>query len=56
VLGPVGALLAIPLTLLAKCLLIDIDPTTLWIRPLISASTPDADVEVVQPGRQSDRQ
>ena len=56
VLGPVGALLAIPLTLLAKCLLIDIDPASRWIRPLISASTPDADEEAAPAGRRSDRQ
>ena len=31
VLGPLGALLAVPLTLLAKALLIDADPSTQWI-------------------------
>lgn len=36
VIGPLGALLAVPLTLLAKALLIDIDPTTQWAAPLIS--------------------
>ncbi|MBZ5738241.1 AI-2E family transporter [Nocardioides mangrovi] len=36
VIGPLGALLAIPLTLLAKALLVDIDPSTRWLRPLIS--------------------
>ena len=36
VLGPLGALLAVPMTLLAKSLLIDIDPTTRWADPLIS--------------------
>ena len=41
VLGPLGALLAIPLSLLAKGLLIDIDPTTRWINPLIAAHGPD---------------
>jgi AI-2 transport protein TqsA len=29
-LGPIGALLAIPLTLLAKALLVDVDPTARW--------------------------
>jgi len=29
-LGPVGALLAVPLTLLAKALLVDVDPTARW--------------------------
>lgn len=41
VLGPLGALLAIPLSLLAKGLLVDIDPATRWIRPLISSDTGD---------------
>jgi AI-2 transport protein TqsA len=37
VLGALGALLAIPLTLLAKGLLIDIDPSTRWLNTLISS-------------------
>lgn len=36
VIGPLGALLAIPLTLLAKALLVDVDPALRWLRPLIS--------------------
>jgi predicted PurR-regulated permease PerM len=36
-LGPLGALLAIPLSLLSKGLLVDIDPATHWMNPLISA-------------------
>jgi len=40
VLGPLGALLAIPLTLLAKALLVDIDPATRWITTLIDARPP----------------
>ncbi|MEL6986108.1 MAG: AI-2E family transporter, partial [Actinomycetota bacterium] len=36
VLGPLGALLAVPMTLLAKALLIDIDPSTRWAGPLIA--------------------
>jgi predicted PurR-regulated permease PerM len=39
VLGPLGALLAVPMTLLAKSLLIDIDPSTRWADPLISLPT-----------------
>jgi predicted PurR-regulated permease PerM len=31
VIGPLGALLAVPLTLLAKALIIDIDPDTQWL-------------------------
>ena len=52
VLGPLGALLAIPLSLLAKGLLVDIDPTTHWIGPLISSAGPDdvpADGDVGRP-------
>jgi len=40
VLGPLGALLAIPLSLLAKGLLVDIDPATRWITPLLSGGGP----------------
>jgi len=43
VLGPLGALLAIPLSLLTKGLLVDIDPSTRWINPLISAGGTDDD-------------
>jgi predicted PurR-regulated permease PerM len=39
VLGPLGALLAIPLSLLVKALLVDIDPSTRWLNPLIGDST-----------------
>jgi predicted PurR-regulated permease PerM len=49
VLGPLGALLAVPLTLLAKALLIDIDPTTTWASPLIALNDPHLSVEVDQP-------
>ncbi|GAA4600528.1 AI-2E family transporter [Actinoplanes octamycinicus] len=38
VLGGLGALLAIPLTLLAKGLLVDIDPSTRWMNVLLSDS------------------
>jgi AI-2 transport protein TqsA len=40
VLGPLGALLAVPLTLLAKALLVDIDPATRWITALVDAHPP----------------
>lgn len=43
VLGPLGALLAIPLTLLSKALLVDIDPTTAWVRPFLQAHAPTDD-------------
>ena len=35
VIGPLGAVLAIPLTLLAKALLLDADPNTSWISGLL---------------------
>jgi AI-2 transport protein TqsA len=37
-LGPLGAILAIPLTLLAKALLVDIDPKARWADALLRAS------------------
>lgn len=40
VIGPLGALLAIPLTLMAKALLIDVDPENRWINVLITARPP----------------
>jgi AI-2 transport protein TqsA len=42
VIGPLGALLAIPLSLLLKALLIDIDPNTQWINGLISGGSATA--------------
>lgn len=44
VLGPLGALLAIPLTLLAKALLLDADPATRWLDPLLGGPAPDVPV------------
>jgi len=42
IIGPLGAVLAIPLTLLAKALLLDMDPATRWISTLFAsgATTP----------------
>ncbi|GII80469.1 AI-2E family transporter [Sphaerisporangium rufum] len=40
VLGPLGALLAIPLTLLARALLIDSDPRAKWSGALVSGEPP----------------
>lgn len=36
VLGAVGALFAVPLTLLAKALLVDVDPRAAWLGPLLA--------------------
>ena len=47
VIGPVGAILAIPLTLLAKSLLFDIDPSTRWMSDLLAGGpAPPEDVDV----------
>ena len=35
-LGPLGALLAVPLSLMAKALLVDVDPHARWLGPLLS--------------------
>jgi AI-2 transport protein TqsA len=37
VLGPSGAFLAVPLSLLAKALLVDVDSDSDWLRPLLSS-------------------
>ena len=42
-LGPLGAILAIPLTLLAKALLVDIDPQAKWADALLRASAREPD-------------
>jgi len=39
VLGPLGALLAVPLTLLVKAFLVDVDRDSAWLRPLMSGSS-----------------
>ena len=36
VIGPLGALLAVPLSLFAKALLVDADPDSRWLDPLIA--------------------
>jgi predicted PurR-regulated permease PerM len=38
VLGPLGALLAIPLSLLVRSVLVDVDPQSAWARPLIAGA------------------
>ncbi|MGJ6981500.1 AI-2E family transporter [Aestuariimicrobium soli] len=46
VLGPLGALLALPSSLLVKALLIDADPKARWANALISSRIEDADLPV----------
>jgi len=49
IIGPLGALLAIPLTLLIRAVLIEIDPSTRWIGLLLESGTPtEADIEAAQ--------
>jgi len=58
ILGPLGAVLAIPLSLLVKALLLDADPSTRWMSGLISGAevkelpavpAPEPEPEPVQP-------
>jgi len=46
VIGPLGALLAVPLTLLTKSLLVEADPGTRWALPLISGKPDPAEEPV----------
>jgi predicted PurR-regulated permease PerM len=45
VLGALGALLAVPLSLLAKAVLVDVDPKTRWLDPLLSNRAPPEEEE-----------
>ncbi|MYR04928.1 AI-2E family transporter [Gordonia sp. SID5947] len=49
VIGPLGAILAVPLTLMTKALLIDIDPSTRWVDVLLASSAPKDATTVVGP-------
>ena len=40
-LGPLGALMAVPLTLLVKALLVDADPQAEWVTPLLAQQEPE---------------
>jgi AI-2 transport protein TqsA len=40
VIGPIGALLAIPLSLLVRSLLVDVDPHSQWLTPLLANRSP----------------
>jgi AI-2 transport protein TqsA len=53
-LGPLGAILAIPLTLLAKALLVDIDPQAKWAAVLLRDSPTEPDPDA--PPRKSRRE
>jgi predicted PurR-regulated permease PerM len=47
-LGPLGAILAIPLTLLAKALLVDIDPRARWADALLRSSAKELDAAALE--------
>ena len=36
VLGPLGAILALPMTLLVKAIFVDADPSKAWLKPMLS--------------------
>jgi predicted PurR-regulated permease PerM len=36
VIGPLGAILAVPLSLLVRAVLLDADPANSWLRPLVT--------------------
>jgi AI-2 transport protein TqsA len=50
-LGPLGAILAIPLTLLAKAMLVDVDPRARWADALLRASAKEPDPTTPAAGR-----
>ncbi|MET7466867.1 AI-2E family transporter [Nonomuraea sp. NPDC005501] len=50
VLGPLGALLAIPLSLFARALLVDSDPRATWASALLSGTPPDEPPAAAPPG------
>jgi predicted PurR-regulated permease PerM len=49
ILGAAGAFLAIPLSLLVKSLLVDVDPEHDWVAPLLSSGEPKATPQSAQP-------
>jgi predicted PurR-regulated permease PerM len=57
VIGPLGALLAVPLSLLTKALLVEADPAARWALPLISGK-PDRveEAHVAEPPEPSEKQ
>ncbi|MFZ2015501.1 MAG: AI-2E family transporter [Nocardioides sp.] len=53
VLGPMGAILALPMTMLVKALLVDVDPEYQWLVPLLSGD-PATDDEPADAGPETD--
>jgi AI-2 transport protein TqsA len=62
ILGASGAFLAIPLSLLVKALLVDVDPEQIWVSPLLSSEKPgkesdgaqSKESDAVEPARERD--
>ena len=54
-LGPLGAILAIPITLLAKALLVDIDPQAKWADALLRSSAKEPDPAEPPPAKKPRR-
>jgi AI-2 transport protein TqsA len=50
-LGPLGAIMAIPITLLAKSMLVDVDPRARWADALLRASAKEPDPAAPKPRR-----
>jgi predicted PurR-regulated permease PerM len=48
ILGASGAFLAIPLSLLVKALLVDVDPEQIWVSPLLSSEKPGKESDGAQ--------
>lgn len=63
VIGPIGAILAIPLTLLVRLLLVDTNPSMAWMRPLLGdldetkelMSESDAELKAARAARRAER-
>ena len=53
VIGPLGAILAIPLSLLAKAVLLDMDPGARWLSVLVSPGSPAPPPEPSPDGRRA---
>lgn len=53
VLGPLGAILAVPLTLLAKALLVDTDPRAAWVNALVGTDPRSHSPGGRRPGRRA---
>lgn len=56
VLGPLGALLALPMTLFVRAVLVDADPRARWVAPLLSLDVRDAAAEERQTSKKSPEQ